>query len=290
MAEATVLPLEEEFLQFESESDDEDKALLEGFNALSARNRLVCYDHCTKIVLDHELQKALQLEVGVHVSEENPWKQIRKEILMNYLPVEEQSTPEMNELRLRLTDLSNDAPVLVGFAAAITDIENTDTFLFYADQDAAKESLSLVQRLEAFERQRINKTIYKYPRPWKSLGSEKEVDLQVEVKHKDRTEVEIQRLFASNRAPVTLSFRFAEDVRDGYVELVPKHKYGADVVMRKTVSTAVQSAATRIDTEQQTDPTFPANAWSQYSYELPVDRMYLPSLRSMHFTDLNSFF
>lgn len=274
MAEATaLLPLEEEFLQFESDSDDEDKALLEGFNALSARNRLVCYDHCVKAILDQELQKALQLEIGVHVSEENPWRQIRKGILVDYLPVEEQATPEINELRLKLNDLSDDAPVLVGFAAAITDIENTDTFLFYADQDAAKESLTLIQRLEAFERQRVSKAIFKYPRPWKSLGSEKEVDLlKDEVTRKDKTEVEIQRLFASNRPAVSLSFRFAEDIRDGYVELVPKHKYDVDVVLRRKVSAAVQSAAICVESEQQTDPTFPANAWSQYSYELPVDR------------------
>lgn len=273
MADTIALPLEEEFLQFESDSDDEDKALLDGFNALSARNRLICYDHCIKCVLDHELQKALQLEVGVHVTKENPWKQIRKETLLDYLPIDRQ--PEINELRLKLNDLSNDAPVLVGFAAAMTDIENTDTFLFYADQDAAKESVSLIQRLEAFERQRVNKAIYKYPRPWKSLGSELEVNLQVEIKRKDKTEVEIQRLFPSNRAAAaaSLSFRFAEDVRDGYVELVPKHKYGTDFVVRNKVSAAVQSAARRVDSEQQTDPTFPANAWSQYSYELPVDGM-----------------
>lgn len=275
MAEAVALPLEEEFLQFESDSDDEDKALLEGFNALSARNRLVCYDHCIKITLDQELQRALQLEVGVHVSEENPWKQIRKEVLIDYLPVEDQATAEINELRFKLNDLSNDAPVLVGFASAITDIENTDTFLFYADQDAAKESLSLIQRMEAFERQRVNKAIYKYPRPWKSLGSEKEVDLQaLEVKRTDKTEVEIQRLFASNRPPVTLSFRFAEDIRDGYVELVPKHKCDTNVVLRRKVSASVQSAAVRVERETNTDPTFPGNAWSQYSYELPTDRMY----------------
>lgn len=272
------LPVEEEFLQLESDSDDEDKALLDGFNALSARTRLVGYDHCVKCALDRELQKALKLEVGVHVTEENPWKQIRKEHLLDYLPIEGQATPEINELRLRLVDLANDAPVLVGYAAAITDIDNTDTFLFYADQDAAKESVSLIQRLEAFERQRVNKTIYKYPRPWKSLGSEYEVDLQVESKRRDNkmehnTEVEIQRLFGCNRAPEVLSFRFAEDIRDGYVELVPKHKHNADVVMRKKVSTAVQSAAFRVDCEQQTEPTFPANAWSQYAYELPVDRM-----------------
>lgn len=231
---------------------------------LSARHRLVAHDFCTKLVLDHDQQKGLQLEVGMHISEENPWKQVRKEALLDYLPDD--------EFRLKLLELEDESLVLVGFAAAITDdIEDTDTFLFYADPESAKESVSLIQRLEAFERQRINRTIHKYPKPWHSLGSQHEVDLQVETKQNDRVEVEIQRLYPSNKIAEQFSFRFAEDVRDGYVELVPKHK-NIDVVMRATVSVAVQSAAQRVESEQQTDPTFPANAWSQYSYELPVER------------------
>lgn len=219
------------------------------------------------------MQRCLQLEVGIHVSEENPWKQIRKQMLSDYLPVGESVSPEVAEFRLKLNELDDDALVLVGFAAAITDVDDTDTFLFYADPESAKESVSLIQRLEAFERQKVNKTIFKYPRPWESLGSEIEVDLQVEVKRKDKMEVEIQRLYGSNKTPPPLSFRFAEDVRDGYVELVPKSK-NMDVVMRSRVSVAVQSAAQRVESEQQTDPTFPANAWSEYRYELPVDRKY----------------
>lgn len=269
MPEATPLPVDEDFLDLGSDSDDEDKALLEGFNVLSARHRLVSYDHCTKIVFDNDQQKALQLEVGIHISEENPWKQVRKQHLLDFIP-DEAATPDVIEFRMKLNDLDDDAYILVGFASAITDIEDTDTFLLYADPESTKECLTLIQRLEAFERQRVNKTIYKYPRRWLSLGSEIEVDLQVETKPKEKVEVEIQRLYDCNRAPEPLSFRFAEDVRDGYVELVPKAKF--DVVMRSRVSVAVQSAAYRIESEQQTDPTFPANAWSQYAYELPIDR------------------
>lgn len=261
--------MEEEQLDLESDSDDEDRALLEGFNVLSARHRLVSYDHCTTIVFDQEQQRALKLQVGVHISEENPWKQIRKKLLLDCIP-DEAASPDIIEFRIKLNDVDDDAFVLVGFAAAITDIENTNTFLLYADPESTKECVTLIQRLEAFERQRVNKTIFKYPRRWQSLGSEIEVDLQVETKPIDKVEVEIQRLCTSNRAPEQLSFRFAEDVRDGYVELVSKTKY--DVVMRNTVSVAVQSAAQRIESEQQTDPTFPANAWAQYSYELPIDR------------------
>lgn len=264
--------MEKEFLQFDTDSDDEDQALLDGFSVLSARHRLVSYDFCTKLNLDQDQQKGLQLEVGLHISEENPWKQIRKESLLDYLPDDDATPSEIADFRLKLLELENESVVLVGFASAITDeVEDTDTFLFYADPESAKESVSLIQRLEAFERQRVNKTIFKYPRPWQSLGSELEVDLQVETKGVDRVEVEIQRFNPNNKVPAQLSFRFAEDVRDGYVELVPKHK-NMDVVMRSTVSVGVQSAAQRVESEQQTDPTFPANAWSQYSYELPIDR------------------
>lgn len=268
--EAPPLRIDEEFFDLGSDSDDEDRALLQGFNVLSARHRLVSYDHCTKIAFDHDQQKALQLQVGIHISEENPWKQIRKKHLLDYIP-DEAASPDIIEFRIKLNELDDDAFVLVGFAAAITDIEDTDTFLLYVDPDSTKECVTLIQRLEAFERQRVNKTIFKYPRRWQSLGSEIEVDLQVETKPKEKIEVEIQRLYAINRAAEPLSFRFAEDVRDGYVELVPKTKFN-NVVMRTTVSVGVQSAAQRIESEQQTDPTFPANAWSQYSYELPIDR------------------
>ncbi|XP_031627764.1 WD repeat-containing protein 63 [Contarinia nasturtii] len=268
--EAVSLPLEKEFLGIASDSDDEDQALLDGFNALSARHRLLSHEFCTKVILDQDQQRALQLVIGLHVSEENPWKQIRKETLLCYLPDDENAKPEQVELRLKLLELADDAFLLAGFAAAITDIDNTDTFLFYADPESAKESVSLIQRLEAFERQRINKTIFKYPRPWKNLGSDAEVDLQVETKSRDKLEVEVQRLCANNKTPYKLSFRFADDVRDGYVELVPKHK-NFDVITRSRVSIGIQSAAQLVESEQQTDPTFPANAWSQYSYELPID-------------------
>lgn len=263
------MPLEKEFLQIGFDSDDDDNALLDGFNALSARNRLISHDFCTKLILDQDQQKGLQLEIGVHISAENPWKQIRKDKLLDYLP-DDENRPEISEFRSKLLELDDKSVVLVGFAAAITDIENTNTFLFYADPESAKESVSLIQRLEAFERQRINRTINKYARPWHSLGSEIEVDLQVETKQKDKVEVEIQRLYAINKIPKQLSFRFAEDVRDGYVELVPKHK-NLNVLLRSKVSVAIQSTAKRIESEQQTDPTFPANVWSQYSYELPID-------------------
>lgn len=270
-SELSVLQLDEEFIQYSSDSDDEDKALLEGFNALSARHRLTSYDHCTRINLNQDQQKGLQLEIGIHVSYENPWKQIRKQILLDYFPEDESHDQEIKDFRTQLFELDDDDFVMVGYAAAITDIEDPDAFLVYINTEMTKESVGLIQRLEAFERRKVNRTIFKYPRPWQSLGSEKEIDLQVEKKRKDKIEVEIQRLCPVSDGPNKFDFRFAEDIRDGYVELVPKNQ-NLDVVHLRTVSVGVQSAAPRVENEQQTDPTFPANAWTQYLYEIEPDR------------------
>lgn len=269
----SALQLDEEFIQYGSDSDDEDKALLDGFNLFSARNRLTSFDHCTQIALDQDQQKGLRLEVGVHVSCENPWKQVRKQILLDYLPEDESMPHEIKDFRSKLVELEDDDLVLVGYAPAISDIEDTDAFFFYANTETTKESIGLIQRLEAFDRQTVNRTIFKYPRPWQSLGSEKEIDLQVERKRKDRIEVEVQRLHPSNESQIQFGFRFAEDVRDGYVELVPKNKK-VDVLKLRTVSIGIQSAAQRVENEQQTDPTFPANAWTQYLYEIKPDRKF----------------
>lgn len=241
---------------------------------MTTRQRLGSYDFCTRIVFDAEQQRGLKLEIGVHVSEENPWKQIRKEILLDYLPEDENAPKDILEFRSKLFELRDDDYILVGYAAPIADVVDKNTFLLYADIDSANDAISLIRVLEAFERQRTKKKIYKQPRFWKSQGSEKEIDLLAEKKRKDKLEVEIQRFCSANAIPKPLQFRFAEDVRDGYVELIPKAE-DRNVIVRRRISVAVQSAAQRVECEQQTDPTFPANAWTQYFYELPHDRKWI---------------
>lgn len=263
--------IEDDFIPCDPDFDDEDKILLEGFNVMTARHRLTAYEHCTQISLDLEQQKGLELEIGVNVSYENPWKIVRKQLLLDHLRVDETSKQEIKDFSSKLAELDDDDFVLVGYALPLSaDIDDSDAFIFYVDPESSKESLNLIQRLEAFERQNMNQTIYKYPRPWKSLGSEKEVDLQVEKKHRPRIEVEIQRSCRLREPEKKLSLRLAEDVRDGYVELVSKDKH-FDLIHLKTVSIGIQSAAERVESEQQTDPTFPENTWTQYSYEIKPD-------------------
>jgi len=110
--------------------------------------------------------------------------------------------------------------------------------------------------------------VFKAPRVWKSLGSEKEVDRFRVKQQTDTIDVELQSVYPVKHSKnAKLSIRKVEDARDGYVELVPG-RLKFDNVLRKRIDTSVQSAPSRVATEQQTDPTFPTNAWSQYLYEI----------------------
>lgn len=175
-------------------------------------------------------------------------------------------TTEIEEFREKLLLLKEDAVVLVGYAPSLT----PDTFVFFEDEENAKEACEIIRRLEATNRRFLKKSIFKYSRPWRTLGSEKEVNLQIPKARSQTVEIEIQRLDSGRRTYRPFEHRFSNDVRDGYVELVPKNEE-FNPLTRKRINLPIQSAPRRIDLEQQTDPTFPSNAWTQYLYEIVPD-------------------
>lgn len=239
---------------------------------MSARHRLTSSEHCIKIDLDRKIQQELGLEIGVNVSHEHPWKQIRRSDLLYHLSETLPTSERIKELHDKLSEAEEVDYVLVGYALPITKADEANTFLVYAEPKLLEDSIiDIIRNLELFERVRTEKTIYKRAKPWRSLGSEKEVNLNVDVRKTEKIEIEIQRISAPNRHHAPLQLRLAGDIRDGYVELLPKAA-DFDCVQRKRVSIGIQSAIQRVHSEQQTDPTFPTNAWTQYCYEMPTDR------------------
>lgn len=220
-----------------------------------------------------EQQRDMGLEIGVNVTAEHPWKQIRIDILGDYLSAE---TPESAAFRQKLDSFGDDKFVLVGYAAALS--EDVDTFLFFETSAAAEEASVLIGQIEAAERRKARRAQVKHPRKWKSFGSEVEVDIMTRKKREDVVEVEIQSLYPMGHPHKAFQMRRSTDVRDGYVELVPRKPQDFQNVCRKRVDTVMQSAEPRVNLEQQTDPTFPTNAWSQYLYEIGQGTSYGTSL------------
>lgn len=210
----------------------------------------------------------MKIEVGINVSSENPWKQISKQFLEDNLSSD---TYEMKVLQEKLSEITDDLLLLIGYVPHLSD-ETKDIFIIYLDELTCKEASEIVKRLEAIERRKIKSAIIKYPRPYQSMGSENEVNYYVKKRRTNLVDVELQSVYPMRHSNAKLQFRLADDVRDGYVELVPAYKDKFENVYRKLVDSATQSAPMKITEEQQTDPTFPTNAWSQYLYEMEEEK------------------
>lgn len=202
------------------------------------------------------------IEVGSNLSHENPWKQISKQYLEDHLSTD---TYEMKVLKEKLKEIENDPLLLIGYVPHLSD-ETHDTFIIYLDELTCKEASEIIKRLEAVERRKIVKSIVKYPRPYQSMGSENEVD--VKTYRKNLVDVELQSVYPMRYSKAEFGFRFADDVRDGYAELLPNKKHPIENVQRRMIDRAIQSGSMKVTHEQQTDPTFPTNAWSQYLYDM----------------------
>lgn len=245
-----------------SYSSDEDARLAEEYEESKALAYILDEIPNVRIKLSVDVQRELGLEVGPNVSSEMEWKQIKKEVLEEYLP---DGSPEGEKIKARISFMDRGELILVGFMQHLS--EDEDTFLVFDDIEAAKSAAEIIRKREAFYRTKIFKSFTKYPGPWTSLGSENEVDNLVKRSVENVKDVEIQTIYPLKESQKSFELRLVDDARDGYVELLPG-KVKFDNIQRKRIDMSIQSNPMRISLEQQTDPTFPTNAWSQYLYEL----------------------
>ncbi|KAM7350388.1 missing minor mitochondria [Cochliomyia hominivorax] len=240
------------------------------FDTNLAWEALLSLPSCQEIMIKDANQKLLNLVVGVNVTEEFPWKQIPYKQLRDNL-LDDLSNGQLLYNAFQGYDL--DSHVLMGYVPLITqeldEPPSGDPFVLYINPADAKLALAIIRNLESFERLMINKRLLRQPRKWVSLGSEDEVNLTIAQRYHEPVDVEIQSVYPLNiPADKEFSFRLSKDVRDGYVELIPAENAIFENVSRRRITVGIQSSFPRIDIEQQTDPTFPTNAWAQYLYEI----------------------
>lgn len=267
-SETSTLVDKSDMKQISYDSEDD---LLEGFNETSARRALLDQNNI-QIDLNHEQQRDLGLEIGTNVSGEKQWKEIPKQKIQdNFTYAHRTEISEIKMLYGLLSELDDKERMLIGYMGAAT--LSTDEKEAFSISTDAKTTGQIVRQLEAYDRQWLKGILYKYPCSWQGGESEQAVNLLVETMRPYSTEVEIQRLRPIRQRSKCFTFRMAEDVRDGYVELVPRrHGRDYDVLERRKIDVSVQAALRCVDRNQQTDPTFPANAWTQYCYELFRER------------------
>ncbi|XP_050089021.1 dynein axonemal intermediate chain 3 [Anopheles aquasalis] len=246
-------------------SEDEEVALIFNFEEKDARQKLASFPKCSRLVISPDLQAELGMEVGTSVSVEHPWREIKKELLEDHLPGK---TKGQRQLKDRLKELEPGRLILVGYLPD-HGTDDDDLFAVFTDAHEIRDARELIRRLELTERLRAAAAMRKRARRWVSRGSEREVECFIPLRRTNVVNVESQSIYAVHRSR-SRSYRFAvrlvADARDGYVELVPRTVFHN--IVRKSVDFGVQLRPQKMHQHQQTDPTFPTNAWSQYLYEL----------------------
>uniref|UniRef100_A0A1A9Z5U5 WD repeat-containing protein 63 n=1 Tax=Glossina pallidipes TaxID=7398 RepID=A0A1A9Z5U5_GLOPL len=241
------------------------------FDTAKAWEGLLALPSCQELHIKPSFQKKLDLVIGVNVTQEFPWKQIPYRVLRNNL-FDDLPHGEFYLAMFQGFKLENH--VLLGYAPILTqNMEippDGDPFIMYVNPDDAKVALSIIRNMETYERLYYNNKLLKKPGRWLSYGSENEV--ATEKLFHEPVDVEIQSVYPMTiPAQKKFSFRFTKDVRDGYVQLVPAEGARFDNVVRRRVTVGIQTSMSQSTVEQQTDPTFPTNAWAQYLYEVKAE-------------------
>ncbi|XP_058063300.1 dynein axonemal intermediate chain 3-like [Anopheles bellator] len=244
--------------------EDEEISMILNFAETEARQKLASFPKSLRLVISPDLQAELGLEVGSTVSHEHPWKEVKKEVLEDHLPGK---TPVQRQLKDRLKDVEPGKLILVGYLAD-QGAEDDDLFLVFTDAAETRDARELIRHLELTDRLRMVADMRKQHRRWATGGSEREVESFLTYRRTNVVNVESESIFVAQRPSTRRQFqlRLVADARDGYVELVPKAKFHN--IVRKTVDFGVQLRPKKLHQHQQTDPTFPTNAWSQYLYEI----------------------
>ncbi|XP_058442793.1 dynein axonemal intermediate chain 3 [Malaya genurostris] len=246
-------------------SEDEEITMIFGFKEDEARQRLISFPKSTRMVISPDLQAEIGMEVGQTISAEHPWKQIKKEVLEDHMP---DKSKEQQLLKEKLKDMDSGKLILMGYSPQLS--SEDDIFVIFIDDRETKEASELIKRIEMLERHKARGIMKKRPKKWKDMGSHEMVQCFIPVKRNNVVNLETQSIFPVKRCSYNFTHRYVNDARDGYVELLPGKKC-FESVQRKQVDFSIQTGPRKIDRLQQTDPTFPTNAWSQYLYEIPEE-------------------
>ncbi|XP_017027782.1 dynein axonemal intermediate chain 3 [Drosophila kikkawai] len=261
-------PYMKKFKEPDSDEDVGDPRNL--YNVAESWRTLMSLASCQKVMVSEKVQKILKIEVGINVTQEFPWKQVQYKDLRDVLFDELENSADLIK---KFKSFNPEHFVLIGFCPLLTEQDDDppegDPFIFYSSIKESKLAMGIIQNMEHFERWRMQRRLRKKPRRWVSQGTEDEMTIMVEHFKEEPIDVEIQSVYPIQMPPhVIFDYRLTRDVRDGVIELLPNENIKWENVTKKRITVAVQSAPPKIDREQQTNPTFPSNAWSQYLYEI----------------------
>ncbi|XP_075971983.1 missing minor mitochondria [Anticarsia gemmatalis] len=211
-----------------------------------------------KIILGEETQLQIEIVVGVHVNVQFPWKEVSKAKIVENLEVGGELS-EFFPVRKEIEEYK-DEYILLGFAPELS--QDAETFYLCCTTEARDHCKQQSDRFIKRQEKKLEKAVQKKPRPWVSLGSEKEIIELIPINARNLMEMEIRAKFPTVYDPVKFKVRDTNSVRDGYIELTP-YRQKFNNVFRRRVDCDTQVSPPLMDSAAQTVLKYPQNMWTQ---------------------------
>lgn len=215
-------------------------------------------ENVERVRFNPEMQRELGCLVGEHVFLEYPWAYVDRDVIVKFA----RSSDSLAPFR-EIIDIYEGDTFLVGYSSTRL---NSDDFVICLTEQAKRLIRERNKAITGIISRKVIDRVIKTARPWNSLGSDTEVDDNFVRNRREFFEIEILfpgRMLNTSR---TLSDRGASDCRDSYIQLVNEDEK-FEIIERKCISKASQTCLQPRETFVQTCPTFPKNAWTQYTHE-----------------------
>lgn len=193
-------------------------------------------------------QKVIGCVIGDDISAENPWKYIRKELIMDNIDLHEESSEFLTfhkEIQAYPSRL-----LLIGWIPGGSD--KFDLFYIVYTLEAREIIEKMIQEDKLATKKRLHRAINKHLGYWNSYGSEAEVDESLIRNFRPLHEIIIETKIQPVHKEPSWDLRNVEDVKDGYVELLPDARYPLEVITKRRVDAFVQASPRTIEMLIQT--------------------------------------
>ncbi|XP_030747574.1 WD repeat-containing protein 63 [Sitophilus oryzae] len=222
-----------------------------------------------KIVMSELTQKIIECVVGEHVTSENPWKFVKKELVQDNLELHEESS-EFLPVRREISVFPR-PEILIGYIADETK-DTADEFYICVTEEATDIVHAIIEKIKQDQEERLYYQLYKDIHGWNAMGTEEEVEEMIIKNTRPLIEVEVETRYPIFPGKVQFRLVKAQDKRDGYMELKSTEESSANIYMRR-IDSSIQAAPTLISRDAQTICTYPRNSSTQYLYEIEKQEM-----------------
>ncbi|KAL1140663.1 hypothetical protein AAG570_000593 [Ranatra chinensis] len=216
--------------------------------------------------LDEEMKNALRCEIGTDLFIDKPWKTIPKSVLC------EQASKKAFQPYEKVIEDYPFSEILVGYEPF--GYGKADEYLVCITERGRNRVLEQLKLLRESYIQSAEKANSLKPRPWESLGSEKEIGIDKDVYNRPLISFEwIGNIISRTRKKPKFEPTFAHKAKYGY-NCVKDTRHTYDLVEKFTSDVSCQAGPTISTVESQTVTEIPIHASTQYKpeEEIPVNR------------------